>query len=136
MRHPHADALPTAAGVYADLDIECSRPFAPVLAGHRAVFSYKQGRNMSRGLVNALFASEAAHPLWHRVFELLRNRSALGAAATTHVEVVRSTGPGLLREAILSLGVPAVARTAAALGIELLVSIAPILQPIQQRVGA
>ena len=51
-------------GVYADLDIECSKPFAPVLGARRAVFSYKQGRNMSRGLVNALFASEARHPLW------------------------------------------------------------------------
>ena len=144
----------------ADLDIECSKPFAPVLAGHRAVFSYKQGTNMSRGLVNALFASEARHPgnviqgltpwtssgncqrwrehtgasscaiaacslrcvckhaltrslaraavsqVWLTVFDLLMNRSALGAAASTHVEVVRSTGPGLLREAILQLKGP------------------------------
>lgn len=64
--------LVRAAGVYADLDIECSKPFAPVLANHRAVFSYKQGRNMSRGLVNALFASEPRHPLWRTVFQLLR----------------------------------------------------------------
>ena len=90
-------------GVYADLDIECSRPFAPVLADHRAVFSYKVGTNMSRGLVNALFASEARHPLWQTVFTLLTNRSTLGAAAATHVDVVRSTGPGLLREALLQL---------------------------------
>ena len=118
-------------GVYADLDIECSKPFAPVLASHRAVFSYKVGTNMSRGLVNALFASEARHPLWHTVFDLLGNdrpssshfpwchvacpphhtslghvsgnRSSLGATAATHVDVVRSTGPGLLREALLHL---------------------------------
>jgi mannosyltransferase OCH1-like enzyme len=90
-------------GVYADLDIECSKPFAPVLAAHRALFSYKQGTNMSRGLVNALFASEARHPLWRTVFTLLTNRSALGTAAATHVDVVRSTGPGLLREALLHL---------------------------------
>jgi hypothetical protein len=89
-------------GVYADLDIECSRPFAPVLGDHRAVFSYKQGTNMSRGLVNALFASEARHPLWHTVFKLLQRRSDLGASAATHVDVVRSTGPGLLREALLT----------------------------------
>lgn len=90
-------------GVYADLDIECSKPFAPVLAGHRAVFSYKQARNMSRGLVNALFATERRHPLWHLVFDLLLNRSAAGATAMTHVDVVRSTGPGLLREAVVAL---------------------------------
>lgn len=89
-------------GVYADLDIECSKPFAPVLGHHRAVFSYKQGRNMSRGIVNALFATEARHPLWETVFTLLLNRSAVGATASTHVDVIRSTGPGLLREAILS----------------------------------
>ena len=127
-------------GVYADLDIECSRPFAPVLAGARAVFSHKLGTNMSRGLVNALFASEARHPLWRTVFELLLNRSGtahrsasdepaapwaaraarpgtahgagLGSGAATqltltpgltHLEVVRSTGPALLREAVLLL---------------------------------
>jgi hypothetical protein len=90
-------------GVYADLDIECSKPFAPVLGAHRAVFSYKQGRNLSRGLVNALFATERHHPLWEHVFALLSNRSALGAAASTHVDVIFSTGPGLLREAIMML---------------------------------
>ena len=88
-------------GVYADLDIECSKPFAPVLSSHRAVFSYKSGTNMSRGLVNALFASEAKHPVWHTVFDLLTNRSKDGARAATHVEVVRSTGPGLLRQALV-----------------------------------
>eukprot|EP00965_Chrysotila_dentata_P253034 6211030-Pleurochrysis_carterae.AAC.2 len=31
-------------GVYADLDIECFRPFEPVLAGRRVVLSYKQVR--------------------------------------------------------------------------------------------
>ena len=87
-------------GVYADLDIECFRPFAPVVGGARVVFSYKQGVNVTRGLANAIFASEARHPFWTVVFELLANRSAAGAAAATHVDVVRSTGPGLLREAV------------------------------------
>jgi hypothetical protein len=45
-------------GVYLDLDYECSRPFAPVLAGARAVFSFKVGMNVSRGLANAIFATE------------------------------------------------------------------------------
>uniref|UniRef100_A0A7S0PUT1 Alpha 1,4-glycosyltransferase domain-containing protein n=1 Tax=Coccolithus braarudii TaxID=221442 RepID=A0A7S0PUT1_9EUKA len=87
-------------GVYADLDIECFRPFAPVLAGHRVVFSYKQGTNMSRGLVNAIFASEARHPLWRELFDELSARAAAGATAQTHVEIIRSTGPGLLRAAV------------------------------------
>eukprot|EP00966_Prymnesium_polylepis_P239325 5534579-Prymnesium_polylepis.2 len=87
-------------GVYADLDIECFRPFAPAIGNARVVFSYKQGSNMSRGLANAIFATEARHPFWKGVFELLVNRSSQGATSTTHVEVVRSTGPGLLREAV------------------------------------
>lgn len=108
-------------GVYADLDIECSKPFAPVLSTHRAIFSYKQGTNMSRGLVNALFASEPRHPIWHTVFDLLANRSAAGAAAATHVEVVRSTGPGLLREAVLQhMGSRHGGNQLAEMGVELL----------------
>jgi len=87
-------------GVYADLDMECFRPFEPVIAGKRVVLSYKQGTNMSRGLVNAIFASEPRHPFWSTVFALLVNRSNEGAHATTHVDVVRSTGPGLLRAAV------------------------------------
>ena len=90
-------------GVYADLDVECSKPFAPAIGDARAVFSFKQGTNMSRGLVNAIFASEAGHPLWEIVFELLRNRSAAGAAAASHVDVIQSTGPALLRAAVLQL---------------------------------
>ena len=107
-------------GVYADLDIECSKPFAPVLVGRRAVFSYKQGTNMSRGIVNALFATEARHPIWRTVFDLLVNRSAKGAAASTHVDVIRSTGPGLLREAIMMHMAAQEAPSLAALGVELL----------------
>ncbi|KAL1530426.1 hypothetical protein AB1Y20_001331 [Prymnesium parvum] len=87
-------------GVYADLDIECFRPFAPAIADARVVLSYKQGTNMTRGLANAIFATEAQHPFWSVVFELLVNRSAQGLKSTTHVDVIRSTGPGLLREAV------------------------------------
>jgi hypothetical protein len=47
-------------GVYLDLDYECSRPFAPVLAGARAIFSFKVGTNASRGLANAIFATEVS----------------------------------------------------------------------------
>ena len=49
---------------------------------------------MSRGLVNAIFASEARHPFWEEVFALLVAKAADGARASTHVEVVKSTGPG------------------------------------------
>ena len=71
-------------GVYADLDYECTKPFGPVLRGARAVFSHKQGANASRGLVNAIFTSEAHHPLWRTVFQIMLDRanaSASGGAA-------------------------------------------------------
>mmetsp|Transcript_49317 Transcript_49317/g.113994 ORF Transcript_49317/g.113994 Transcript_49317/m.113994 type:complete len:165 (-) Transcript_49317:101-595(-) len=55
---------------------------------------------MSRGLVNAIFASEARHPFWLFLFEALANRSDAGSRAATHVEIIRSTGPGLLRAAV------------------------------------
>jgi len=90
-------------GVYLDLDYECSRPFGPVLAGARAAFSYKSGTNASLGLANAIFASEAGHPVWEAVFRLLVARASEGAAAESHVDVIRSTGPGLLRSALEEL---------------------------------
>ena len=68
-------------GVYADLDYECTKPFAPVLGRSRAVFSHKQGTNYSRGLVNAIFASEASHPLWRKVFDLMLERANASAAS-------------------------------------------------------
>jgi hypothetical protein len=37
------------------------------------------------------------------VFDLLLARASAGAAAASHVDVIRSTGPGLLRSAVLAI---------------------------------
>ena len=101
-------------GLYADLDYECTKPFAPVLGDARAVFSHKQGVNASRGLVNAIFASEARHPLWRTVFQLMLDRAnASATGGVTHVDIIHSTGPGLLRAALYQLDADHAATTAA-----------------------
>ena len=90
-------------GVYADLDIECFRPFAPLLARHDAsvLLSYKQGANFSKGASNSIFASAAHHPLWDAVFAVLLERAS--TALSGHRDVLYSTGPAVLREAVRRL---------------------------------
>ena len=90
-------------GVYADLDIECFRPFAPLLAQHGAsvLLSYKQGANFSKGVSNSIFASVAQHPLWDAVFAVLLERA--NTALAGHRDVLYSTGPAVLREAVRRL---------------------------------
>ena len=90
-------------GVYADLDIECFRPFAPLLARHDAsvLLSYKQGANFSKGVSNSIFASVAHHPLWDSVFAVLLERA--NTALAGHRDVLYSTGPAVLREAVRRL---------------------------------
>ena len=90
-------------GVYADLDIECFRPFAPLLARHDAsvLLSYKQGANFSKGVSNSIFASVAHHPLWDAVFAVLLERA--NTALAGHRDVLYSTGPAVLREAVRRL---------------------------------
>ena len=101
-------------GLYADLDYECTKPFAPVLGDARAVFSHKQGVSASLGLVNAIFASEARHPLWRTVFQLMLDRAnASATGGVTHVDIIHSTGPGLLRAALYQLDADHAATTAA-----------------------
>ena len=101
-------------GLYADLDYECTKPFGPVLGDARAVFSHKQGVNASLGLVNAIFASEARHPLWRTVFQLMLDRAnASATGGVTHVDIIHSTGPGLLRAALYQLDADHAATTAA-----------------------
>ena len=66
-------ALYLYGGVYADLDIQCFKPFAPLLRGVSTLLSYKAGANFSRGASNSLFGS-----LSNAVFasELLCGRAA------------------------------------------------------------
>ena len=61
--------------MYADLDIECFRPFAPLLPDASVLLSYKQGSNFSRGASNSIFGSAAHHPFWDAVFQVLANRA-------------------------------------------------------------
>ncbi len=89
-------------GVYADLDTQCFKPFAPLLEGASLVLSYKAGRNFSRGACNSIFASAAGHPFWLVVFDVLRNRSGTPLSGG-HTAVLYSTGPAVLREALRRL---------------------------------
>ena len=85
--------------MYADLDIECFRPFAPLLGpGTSLLLSYKQGANFSRGACNSIFGSARGHPFWRVVFDVLRNRSSL--VPRGHNDVLFTTGPAVLREAL------------------------------------
>lgn len=88
-------------GLYADLDIECFRPLAPLAENASLVLSYKQGSNFSKGASNAIFLSAKAHPFWGIVFDVLRNRSH--TRPRDHKAVLYSTGPAVLREAVRRL---------------------------------
>ena len=91
----------TYGGVYADLDIQCFKPFAPLLRGVSTLLSYKAGANFSRGASNSLFGSTAGHPFWRVVFDVLLNRSTTPLRGS-HA-VLYSTGPAVLREAVRRL---------------------------------
>jgi hypothetical protein len=85
-------------GLYADLDMECFRPLAPLIEDASLVLSYKHGANFSLGASNAIFLSSRAHPFWKAVFAVLRSRSH--AVLRDHRAVLYSTGPAVLREAL------------------------------------
>lgn len=65
------------------------------------LLSYKQGSNFSRGASNSIFGSVAHHPFWDEVFHVLidRARTPLGG----HRDVLFSTGPSVMREAVRRL---------------------------------
>jgi hypothetical protein len=88
-------------GVYADLDFECLRPLAPLLAGHRVVLGLEPA---SHGLVrtdrgrlpavcNAFMASTAGHPFWAHVVDQL-------AASCHQRDPLDATGPRFLTRAV------------------------------------
>jgi hypothetical protein len=122
-------------GFYFDLDYECSRPLAPLLAGASLVLSYKSGSNFSKGASNSVFGSTARHPLWQVVFDVLLSRSRTPLLG--HTAVLFSTGPAVLREALRRLlrlppgqqiSAPMLARLREALGIVVLDS--ALLHPL------
>lgn len=97
-------------GVYADLDMECLRPWEPLLRRHDEGFqcvlgaephqhAQKQGsRNML--VCNAMMFSVAGHPFWEEVFNKLLDRvPELGnAVGGEWVSPVDTTGPVMLTE--------------------------------------
>jgi mannosyltransferase OCH1-like enzyme len=97
-------------GVYADLDMECLRPWEPLLRRHDENFqcvlgaepqqhAQKQGsRNML--VCNAMMFSVAGHPFWEEVFNKLLDRvPELGhASGGDWVSPVDTTGPVMLSE--------------------------------------
>eukprot|EP01043_Picozoa_sp_COSAG02_P020557 COSAG02_NODE_1018_length_15181_cov_18.026389_6_plen_528_part_00 len=97
-------------GVYADLDMECLRPWEPLLRRHDQSFqcvlgaephqhAQKQGsRNML--VCNAMMFSAPGHPFWEEVFNKLLDRvPELGnAAGGEWVSPVDTTGPVMLTE--------------------------------------
>jgi hypothetical protein len=65
------------------------------------LLSFKEGSNFAKGACNSIFGSAAAHPFWPVVFDILLNRSATKVGS--HKDVLFSTGPAVLREAVRRL---------------------------------
>lgn len=65
------------------------------------LLSYKVGANFSRGASNSIFGSAAHHPFWDVVFRVLTDRA--NTSLDGHRDVLYSTGPSVLREAVRRL---------------------------------
>lgn len=65
------------------------------------LLSYKQGSNFSHGASNSIFGSAAHHPFWDEVFRILTDRANTSLGG--HRDVLFSTGPSVMREAIRRL---------------------------------
>jgi glycosyltransferase involved in cell wall biosynthesis len=89
-------------GVYADLDEECLKPFAPLLAGREFIIGTEpvshemDPKARSRGLKGLLcptvIASRPGHPFWEHLFSHLR-------ATAAEPDPLDATGPFLLTRA-------------------------------------
>jgi hypothetical protein len=82
-------------GVYADLDVECLRPFDSLLAGSSMVLGFEpaaHARRLGRRTLvsNAVIAAVPGHPLLHRLIETFHR---LPADILTHRDVLEQTGP-------------------------------------------
>jgi hypothetical protein len=93
-------------GLYADLDVECLRPFDDLLRGHRFVIGRepeRQARRYGRSdlVCNALMAAAPGHPLLDAVIEELGKRRA---DISFHHEVLASTGPLMIDDVWRRLG--------------------------------
>ena len=93
-------------GVYMDLDMECLRPWEPLLARHDETFqcvlgaephAHAQKQQQRNVLVcNAAMISAARHPFWEEVFNALLDKVPEIANGDGWLSPVDSTGPGML----------------------------------------
>jgi hypothetical protein len=89
-------------GVYVDLDMECLRPLDLLIEGRTALLTIEPAVHASwigrRALVSTAFMAAAPrHPLFDRILELLLERDL---RITRHVDVLTTTGPVLVEDAL------------------------------------
>ncbi len=89
-------------GVYVDLDMDCLRPLDPLLEGRTCVLTEEPADHAarigrSRMVSNGFIAASPAHPFMERVLGLLKVRNL---QVVKHAEVLTSTGPVMLGEAL------------------------------------
>jgi glycosyltransferase involved in cell wall biosynthesis len=97
-------------GVYADLDCQCLRPIAPLLAGRPFAIATEpaahhnqaavQERGLNQIVCPSFIASEAGHPFWLEVFDELRRIDP--SQVLTSTDVLDATGPFLLSRVFTS----------------------------------
>ena len=94
--------LSVYGGIYADLDMECVRPFDDVLDVHQAIIGTEPTAHavmlydVDFLLTNAFMVSKPSHPYWDQVLAELENRFT-----TENSDPVWVTGPQLLNDVYL-----------------------------------
>ncbi|MGE0702631.1 MAG: glycosyltransferase family 32 protein, partial [Vicinamibacterales bacterium] len=91
-------------GVYVDLDMDCLRPVDSLLEGRTCVLTEEPAIHAAwigrtRMVSNGFIAASPGHPFMERVLDLLKVRNL---RITSHAEVLTSTGPVMLGEALAS----------------------------------
>jgi mannosyltransferase OCH1-like enzyme len=90
-------------GLYADLDMECVRPFEPLLTRRQLVLGLEPDAHVEpwvrqegfrRIVCNAVIASVPGHPFWPHLFKMMRE--------SQESTVLNRTGPFLLTRALAS----------------------------------
>ena len=95
--------LASEGGLYVDLDFECLRPLPELFDGAAVVIGVEpashaddaaiRSRGLSRIVCNAFMASEAGHPFWNHVLDLMSQHPPDGS-------VLDTTGVFLLSQAV------------------------------------
>ena len=86
-------------GVYLDYDVECFRATDAMLQGHSLIF--QSAELGGQDITNAVMASAPHHNFWLRLAGFLKDKAHLAphAATKSGSNILRSTGPRLLRDA-------------------------------------